>query len=455
MSVAATLARFIRTADAARLPASAVAAARGAINDAIACALAGAREDAAAILRRVLRANGQGGPASLIGGGGTASMPDAAFANGVAGHALDYDDVMWTMYGHPTVAILPAALAVAEAKGRSGRDLVAAYMIGVEVAGKIGRWANPAHYEHGWHSTATIGVLGAAAAAARLLDLDEHRIVMALGIAASEAAGVRRNFGTMTKPFHAGNAARAGVIAAQLAEAGFTADATALDGRFGWFETLSGRAVPPPAELDAALGKPWEVEEPGIALKLYPACAATHCAIDAMLEIRNEARFGAGDIESVSCASHPLAGKVLLYARPTTGLEGKFSMQYCLAVAAIDGAPALKHFSAAWIGDRRVQSLLPRIAFEQRANLAQLPSADGVPAEVTVTLRGGREHRRTVTVPSGDPRKPMSDGDRARKFAECAAGVIAAPDTARLWDSLESLDRAPALAPLCGALRGA
>lgn len=454
MSLTSVLADFVHRTDAGAIPASALARAREAAVDCLGCMLAGAATETARIVTDVAIAEGGRGKATLIGTTKRASVQGAALVNGVSGHALDYDDINWSMIGHPSVAILPAALAVAEANGRSGRDLVAAFALGVEITAKLGRWANPGLYEHGWHATSAIGTMGAATAAAKLIGLNAGQTAMALGIAASEATGLRRNFGSMTKPFHAGNAARAGVMAAELAQRGFTADPAALEGRFGWFDAFNARAKPTDAELAAQLGQPWDVEEPGIALKLYPACGATHCAIDAMLELKRETRFDAKDVASIQCDSHPLAAKVLLHARPRTGLEGKFSMQFCLAVAAVDGQPGLRHFTERWTADPRVTRLVERVTFEPRANLAQSPSVDAIPSEVTIALNDGRRFNRLVTVSSGDPRKPMSTEARAIKFRDCAAYVMAPKAAAMAWDALEALENAPDTAILTARLKG-
>lgn len=454
MTLAETLAGFIVKAEAGAIPARAAAGAKAAIGDCIACILAGAATDTAGIVRDVIRANGGRPAATLLGQAVRASVPDAALANGVAGHALDYDDINWSMYGHPSVAVLPAALAVAESRGRSGRDLLAAYVVGVEVAAKLSRWANPRHYEHGWHATATLGTLGATAAAARLLDLPEDRTAMALGIGASEAGGVRRNFGSMTKPFHAGNAARAGVLAAQLAAGGFTADVRSLEGPFGFFDTLNGRETPEASALSVSLGRPYDVEEPGIVLKRYPACGCTHCALDALLELRQAHGFGAAEVVAVECAIHPLALKVLQHSRPRTGLEGKFSMEFCLAVALIEGHPRLQHFTDGWTRAPRVRELLPKLAMRPRPDLAETPSADAVPAEVTVRLADGRCVSRRVSVPRGDPRKPMSAEERRAKFDECAALGRLGSAAAEVWSRLEALETLDSVAALAALLRG-
>jgi 2-methylcitrate dehydratase PrpD len=437
------LARFATEAE---VPEEAAAASRPAVIDCLGCILAGAAEESGRIMGAALAAEGAGGQATLLGTAQRAGPRDAALANGLAAHALDYDDISWPLYGHPSVAILPAAFALAEETGADLGALLEAYAVGVEVAAKIGRWANPDLYLHGWHATGVIGALGAAAAAARMLGLDDRAAAHALGIAASGSAGLRRNFGSMTKPLHAGRAAETGVLAARLAAGGYTANDEALEGRFGFFETFGGRALPRPDALAESLGAPWEAVDPGIVLKRYPSCGATHCALDALLALRARHGFGHDAIAEIVCGAERLATRVLQFPRPGTGLEGKFSMHFCLAVAAVDGPPGLRHFTPAWVSDARVRALLPSITLSDREDLGSGVN-DAVPACVEVVLRDGTRLCETVTVPAGDPRKPMSDDDRRRKFLECAAAALdpAAADAA--WEALAAATpRTPARA---------
>jgi 2-methylcitrate dehydratase PrpD len=454
MTVSQVLAQFVASASPDTLGSADWAGAKAAISDCIACTVAGAATPTGAIVRKVAAASSGDGPATVIGSGRSLSPQAAALANGTAGHALDYDDILWTQYGHPSVAVLPAALALAEATGASGRELIMAYAIGVEIIGKFGRAANPQHYEHGWHSTATMGVIGAAAASARLMRLDPQQTAMALGLAASQASGVRRNFGTMTKPFHAGNAARAGILSAELAREGFTADLRAFEGEVGWAHVLQARSMPAPEEWAAGLGQPWELSAPGIVLKRYPACGCTHCALDALLAICKEHQIKAEEIDKIDCDASPLAKKVLLYSRPVTGLEGKFSMEFSLAVAAVEGQAGPSQYEDHWTQDPRVQALLPKISFRSRADLEPDVSADAVPAEVTVHARG-RSYTRKVLVPSGDPRNPMTQAERREKFMACTHGLMPIPAGSGLFDALEDLETCTDIGVLLAPLRGA
>ena len=447
MTLAATLAEFICGA---AVPDDATAGARIAIADCVGCTVGGAGTDTVQCLVNAIEKHS--GPASLLGLGRSASVREAALVNGTAAHALDYDDINWTLYGHPSVVVAPPLIAIAEAEGLSTADLLDAYVIGVEVAAKLGRFANPRLYLHGWHATSALGVLGANAGAARIKGLSRKQTEYSLGIAASLASGVRRNFGSMVKPLHAGKAAEAAVFAAQLAASGFTADDTALEGRFGYFDVLVGGKAPDASEVGALLGDPWDVSQPGIVLKRYPSCGATHCALDALLELREELNFYGSDVEKITCGADPLALKVLLHSNPTTGLEGKFSMEFCLAVAAIDGAPGLRHFSERWTSQPAVKELISRIVVVDRPDLAG-PTNDGVPASVEIRLKDGRQAERTTVTPRGDPRRPLSQDERKTKFLDCTGSVFG--DRAIVyWRSLESLDGSVDLRALFAGLRG-
>ena len=439
MTVSETLGDFITSTEYSALSASQITSAKKSISDCLGCTIAGSASATSEMVRRVAERSSARGAATVIGGKNSLSPQAAALVNGTAAHALDYDDILWTQYGHPSATVWSAALAVGEAVGASGREVILAYAIGVQINGTLGRISNPLHYAHGWHATATIGVIGAAAAAAKLMRLTAPQTAMALGIAASEACGVRRNFGTMTKPFHAGNAARGGVLAAELAQEGFTSDLTVFEGDFGWAKTLNGRSVPSSEELRMQLGQSWELDTPGIVLKRYPACGATHCALDAIIAIKKENQLDFSEMEKIICDASPFAKTVLLYPRPQTALEGKFSMEFSLAVAAVEGQAGLLQYEDRWTKDPRVLALLDRIVFQSRADLEPDISADAVPAEVTVHARG-KMFRRKVLLPSGDPRNPMTTDERREKFLGCLAGGYSVETALQLFDNFERLE---------------
>src|SRR5437667_9684600 len=246
-----TLAEFVASAIP---PVEGRHAAARALLDTIGVMLAGASESAAASVQQVVAQESSGLQCSVLGTGLRTSATNAALANGTAAHAHDYDDMCFVSLAHPSAPLVAAALAVAELDGRPGRGLLDAYVVGFELEARLGRAMNPRHYQRGWHCTSTIGTIGAAAAAARLLDLDEAAAGHALAIAASEACGLKENFGTMVKPLHAGLAARNGVLAALLGRAGMTAAAGALIGPQGFVKAMDGERAPSVDELCAELG---------------------------------------------------------------------------------------------------------------------------------------------------------------------------------------------------------
>src|SRR5256885_303049 len=335
MSATLKIAEFIMTA---KPPAAARQRAATALCDTVGVILAGAPEAAAKIIRQTV-VDGSQGNCRVLGTGGRASADDAALANGVAAHAHDYDDMCFVSMAHPSCALVPSILAAGEITGASGSAVLDAYIAGFEVECRLGLVMSPGHYhERGWHCTSSIGTLGAAAAAARLLGLNQMESVHALGIAASLACGVKENLGSMVKPLHAGMAARNGVMAAQLAKAGFVASKRSIDGPQGYLAAMDSQN-PPAALTDAIadLGSRWEILETGITVKLYPSCAATHPALDALLALKRENHLRPEQIESVEVQVDTITPTLLIYDQPETGLEGKFSMTFCMAVALVDG----------------------------------------------------------------------------------------------------------------------
>lgn len=382
--------------------------------------------------------------------GGTTDAPTAALLNGTAGHALDFDDVTDIIYGHPSVVLWPAVFAVAEQEGSDGRSLLEAFVVGFGVQVAMASAMDVrAHYGVGWHSTATIGVIGAAAGVSRLMGLDEPQTRHAIGIAASMAGGSRQNFGTMTKPLHPGLAARDAVYAARLARNGFTADTDQLDSPLGYFSMFA-----PGADVDAALGRLSGTDAlvtAGINVKKYPCCYNTHRTADATLDLRAQEGIDPGDVRSVHVVLEPGGFDPLIHHRPQTGLEGKFSVEYVIAAALLDGRVTLASFTDEAVQRPEAQDLVAKVTWET----APVPPVG--PAEwdqafsvVTVTTDTGRFGFRT-DVPRGDRRAPLSTADLEAKFADCCdfsgAGWDAPALLAELW-SIAGVDHLSGLKSL-------
>lgn len=432
-----TLAAFVAGIEYGDLPGEVVETVERAVLDTVGVLLAGSTEPI-----------GQA-TATLAGGpvddplGLPGSPPSVALALGAAGHALDYDDLSWAMDGHPSVALVPPLLALADRTNASGRDAVTAYVAGFETACSVAAPISPDHYERGWHATATFGTFGAAATAARLIELDEEPTRQALGMAASMPAGLKRNFGSTTKPLHAGLAARSGVTAALLAEAGMTADSRAVSGERGFWDLYAADGDATGTD-DVESDDLW-LQREGINVKAYPCCYFTHTAIAATQSLAESAAVDPADVTSVEVTASPGAGDALQYADPETGSEAKFSMEYAVAAALTRERVGLDAFTAAALADPTVQRIRDRVFFEVDSDLPY----DSHAATVTVETTDGRttEH---LTDPPGTFDNPLPDDRLREKFLTCAGRRIDAEDAAELADALADLRTEPSLASLLG-----
>lgn len=417
------------------LPDEVVAAARRAILDTLGVTIAGAAEAGSRILLDSIATLGGAGTVSVLGTGIRTTAPQAALANGALGHALDFDDVNVSMRGHPSIPVLPAVLALAEQAGSRGRDALTAFLTGFEVECKLGRAIGPSNYARGWHATSVLGSIGAAAAAAQLLDLDVERTRHALGIASSMASGSRQNFGTMTKPLHAGLAARAGVEAAGLAARGFTADPDILEAPLGFGSLFSPAGDWGPERL-GDLGKPWDIVSPGISVKKYPCCYMTHRAVDAALAATGGRRCDAAEVESIQIRAPAGSVSALIHHRPTTGLEAKFSMEYCVAAAVLDGGLRLASFDAEAVQRPAAQELLRRVEVIEVSG-TDLWVETGT--RVTLRMREGSALEAEVTRERGDPTDPLSWEELVDKYRDCTGRVLPEEKVERSLELFEEL----------------
>jgi 2-methylcitrate dehydratase PrpD len=375
----------------------------------------------------------------------------AALANGAAGHAHDFDDTSFALMGHPSVPLLATALACAEAEPADGAAVALAYVLGFEIDAALGSAMNPGHYARGWHATSTIGTLGCAAAAARLLGLDVEQTRHALGIAATLASGLKENFGSMTKPFHAGHAAQNGVRAAQLAREGLTASADALDGRQGYVAAFAGAPLDP-AALEG-LGRRWQLVASGIAVKPYPSCALTHSAIDALVELRARHRIDPDGVAAIEVGVTAVVPDVLRHARPATGLERKFSMPYCAAAALVRGPLGLADFADDREPDAATRRLMERVRMVVDPTL---PAGREQHAwtRVTVRLADGTTFEEKPRGASGHPATPLTDEELRAKFRACAAPVLGADTAEAVAEQVAHLEDIPDIRALTSRLTG-
>lgn len=460
MGATATIAEFIVNTKASDFPPDSDQKAIKVIADTYAVILAGVSSEVAEPLQRYLDAARESGAAPILGTGLTTTAETAALINGAYGHALDYDDVLSMMPAHPSAVILAAALASTNGETVSGKDFIEAYIIGVEVGGKIGLGITNEHYQRGYHATGTLALFSGLAALSRLYGLDAPTIQQAMGIAGSMASGLRRNFGTMTKPLHSGLAARSALSAVRLAMAGFTAAPDIMEAEAGFYSTL-GTAASDPDVTARGLGNPFVISSPGIAIKKFPCCYATHRAIDGMLTLRETLGFDAASIDKVICRMPPGGMRVLTYPRPATGLEGKFSLPYSIAAAALDGKFSLWSFSDEAVNRPEVAALYERIdAHETDTSRGDDPQFDTRSSgsrgfiEVEVHLKDGRRDQIRVDVAPGAPARELTWEELQEKFMDCAkqAPRISEANAASAFASIKALDKADDIAHITALL---
>jgi 2-methylcitrate dehydratase PrpD len=450
--ITAQVATFIEKTRISEMPGPVVQKAKQLVTDLLGVATAGSREKAARIIQGFIEEQNARGSATIIGTDQRSHPAASSLANGISGHVLDYDDVSEPMYGHPTVAVLPACLALGEELDVSGKDLLESYIIGLEVTVKLSYGMNPAHYEHGWHSTCTLGSMGAAAAAAKLLGLTGEQLRTALALAASQAGGLQQNFGTMIKPFHAGRAAENGVLAALLAQRGWTGDQNILEAPLGFFHLFCG-----PGHYDAercvnSLGKPFEIDRPGIILKKYPSCAFSHPAIDAALIITQDPHYDVSKLERVEGRIHSLADQILIHRNPQTGLEAKFSMEACVALALLDGRVNTKSFTDRRLANKDFKKILRRVQRVVTASDKKGPRGFG-PAEVRVLLKGGDIMEARVEKAKGNAENPMTEEEIREKYLDCCSDVLSQRSIEKSLSLLQDLDGLDGIRPLMDCFR--
>jgi 2-methylcitrate dehydratase PrpD len=448
------VAEFVAGARLEDLPQVVVDNGKKSILDGLGLALSGSVAKSGELVRRHLADLNLGtGPATVIGSDLKVAPRFAAFANGVGIHADDYDDTQLAVakdrvYGlltHPTAPALPAALAMGETKGASGADVMLAYHIGVEVECKIAEAINPRHYQTGFHATATCGTYAAASAAGRLMGLNVEQLERALSVAGSQSAGLRENFGTMTKPFHAGRSSESGLAAAQFAEYGWTATEKILEAPRGFFSAAGGGY-----DLNAIAGKlgaPWTFDSPGVSIKPHPSGSLTHPGMTEMLRLIKENGIKAADVKHVRVGTNSNMPNALIHHRPTNELQAKFSMEFCMAILLIEGRAGLNEFVDEVINRPDVKAMIEKVDFviDERAEAAGYHK---MTTYIDITLKDGKTISGMADFGKGSPANPMSFEEVAAKFRECAefarwdkAQAEDVVGMVRDMESLPSLDR--------------
>lgn len=431
-----SLAEFIVATPFEAFPADVVAKSKEAIADLVGVALYGSQHGVGERITSYVERASPGDDATML-GRGTASTSGAALANGTFGHAVDFDDTFETIVIHPTSPVFSAALAMGETVGAPGRDILTGYVVGVEAAYRTGHSVYPAHYENGWHSTGTVGTFGAAAAAASVIDLSVEETRHALGIAASGSSSLKKNFGTMTKPLHSGHAAQVGVRAAMLAAEGFTADVDVLEGQIGYGNVMTMDGSYDASAMTEDLGESWAVMD--IGYKPYPSGVITHAAMDALRTLLLEHDLEADDVDDVTVALDDAASEMLHHENPETGLEAKFSIEFCLAAVIRELDPGVHEFTDEYVNAPETRAEMQKVSRAFEKNLFGGSFANYA-AKVTLTTTGGDEYTTAERHAPGSPNNPLSDDRLKRKFDECAAVVLSAEESDTAYDAVSTLD---------------
>lgn len=438
--VTAALARFIVAHNYDRMPDNVRMEAKRGIADCLGCIIVGADTAVGRNIQAYVR--DETGPSRVWGTSIHTSPQNAALANGTLAHAHDLDDANENMRGHASAPVVPAILAVADQiPATEGRDLLAAYAVGVELEGKVGISVMKTHPERGWHATATLGTLGATAAVANLLKLDEIQTRNALGIAASLASGLRVNFGTMTKPLHAGIAAQNGVLAARLASAGIDSSPVALEGWQGFYDLFAGFEESRLEAAIARLGAPFELIDGGIDYKLYPSCSLSHPPIDIVLDGLSSGEIDVADIERVRCGVDYRLLTNMMYGQPETPLEGKFSMPFCLAAALLYGRVGFEQFQPEVVNSEAVRALIAKTEVYVHP---ELQTPDTLPrefADVEVIHRSGKVFHKRTSKSRGHPTKPLTIEQHREKFLMCTEPSMGHGAAGTLWERVMELDQ--------------
>src|SRR6267142_232800 len=445
------------------IPADVIELGKKSILDGLGLALAGSRAESGSISRRyVEQAGATSGNATIIGSARKTSPRFAALLNGISIHADDFDDTQLAaakdrVYGllmHPTVPVLPAIFALAEQRRVTGKDWMLAYHLGAEVECKIAEAISQRHYQDGFHSTGTCGPFGSAAACAKLLRFDLSKTLNAFGLAASQSGGLRENFGTMTKPFQAGRAAESGLESAELVALGWSAAEQILEADRGFFHAFGGSYDP--AAIMGRLGKPWTFVSPGISLKPYPSGSLTHPAMTELARLIAANNIQAAQVEKIDVGANHNMTTTLLHHQPKTGLEAKFSMEFCLAILLLEGKAGLGQFSDKVVRRPDVQEMIRRVNFYVDPE-AEGAGYDKMTSLLKIHLKNGSFIVGRADFGKGSPANPMTFEEAAAKFRGCA-GYADWPKvkTERIIAFVKALDSAPdvrALSPLLSAER--
>ena len=458
VSPTAAVTDFVLSTTLEEFPEELLAEGRRCVTDGVGVMLAGAGDACSRIVRDQIAAQGGCPEARVLGPHGLrAPAALAARANGAAGHAPDFDDTqlsnapdrIFGLLTHPTVAPLAAGLAMAEREDASGARFLEAFLVGFEVECKIAEAIHPRHYQEGFHTTATVGTLGAAATAAKLAGLNREELAMAFGIASSLASGIRLGFGTMTKPLHAGRAAENGILAVDLAARGFTAGRDALEAPWGFFRVFGGGFDP--ERLD--LGAPYTLLDPGVSVKMFPSGSLGHPSIAAMLDLVRTHDLAPADIERITFRAGKNIVNPLRYLTPRNSLEAKFSVPFVMACAVLRRRVGLPEFHDDFVRSPEVVEMMRRVSVRFDAEI-DARGYERMRSAIAVRLKDGSELATEADVYPGGPERPLTREELRRKFRDCAAGALPADRIGEALAQLERVDRLPRVTDLVDTLSG-
>ena len=446
--------RFIVQTEFDDIPRKALSVVREAMMDCVGVALAGVRQPAGEIAAKWALSAGGNQQSTVWGAGFRTSAHDAALANGCSAHALDFDDVTWGLIGHPSASLVPAVLSLGELIGASGKSVLLAYAVGFEVMAKLGRTTQPKHsLEGGWHATSSLGSFGTAAACCKLLSLNSEQTGHALGIVYSMTSGNVSNFGTMSKPLHAGLAARNGVQSAQLSQLGFTSLPHPFDGPRSFHEVYS-RGLPVDMAPLGELGSEYELATRGVVIKPYPCGVAIHPGIDAALDLRSQYKFQPDDIERIEIGVTRYTFDKLSYHMPTTGLEAKFSMEYGVAHSLVENRVTVEAFTDQAVQAAPIQKLLSRIKMFIDDEIERNWKIGSRPVHLRIWLRDGKVIEKKVDISRGNPEFPLTAAELAAKFVDCAKFSLAPGIVQTAMEALREVGALENISELTGLLAG-
>ncbi len=439
------------------LPPESIRLAKRCLIDGIGVILGGATDQASVILRQYLENIGGKFESAVLGSKLRVPASVAALANGTSGHAQDFDDTQLStspdsVYGlltHPTTPVLAAAHSLGEAMGISGKEFLTAFSLGFEVECKIAEAIHPIHYKKGYHTTGTIGAFGAAAAAGKILGLSEDKMRYALGIVASMSAGIRANFGTMTKPLHAGRAAENGVAAARLAQLGFTSDQNVLENPWGFFKILGDGFDP--YKISGKLGNPYAIVDPGVSIKPYPCGVLSHPSMNAMLDLVKEHDIQRQDVAEILVYAGSNILDPLRYNLPQTGLEGKFSLPFCLTSILLRRRAGVKEFSDEFVRSPEVLEMMHRVKTVRDPEI-EARGYRQILSRVEVRLKDGRILKKDSGPYKGGSENPLSEMELDEKFRTCAELSLPGEKISKTLDLLKGIEKLRDIRLLVSAL---